>query len=159
MRRQRSVIGRRRAARLGAWAAGAAVLVLLAAGCGGRGSLSTEDRILLADIPRLKAACEEFKKHCGRYPLTTEGLLALVKKPVDPAIASRWAGPYLPNGEEDLKDPWGNPYRYALADRAGRPWLRIWSMGPDGETGTKDDIPRATTDPPKPLPGGRGGRG
>ena len=38
-------------------------------------------------------------------------------------------------------DPWGNPYQYVypgVDDENGSP--DIWSMGPDGISGTLDDI-------------------
>lgn len=57
------------------------------------------------------------------------------------ALSSR-----LPKKIEDLsievgEDPWGNPYRYALAKN--KKGYRIWSLGPDGKDGTEDDITSA----------------
>ncbi|MEJ6728183.1 MAG: hypothetical protein QNK83_03325 [Akkermansiaceae bacterium] len=44
----------------------------------------------------------------------------------------------------DFLDPWGNPYFMPLVSNPGtdKIWLKflIWSSGPDGESGTDDDI-------------------
>lgn len=46
-------------------------------------------------------------------------------------------------------DPWGRPYLYrleALPESGGKPTQqpRVWSVGPDGHSGTNDDIGRTT---------------
>ncbi len=76
-----------------------------------------------------------FKLSVGRYPTTEEGLNALVKAPE--AIKDRWEGPYvrsLPN------DPWGNPYQYRFPPQKSTDGYDIWSMGPDAQNETDDDI-------------------
>src|SRR5688572_19193160 len=40
----------------------------------------------------------------GRYPVTAQGLRALIEKPNSPPLPKNWKGPYL---EEMPKDPWG----------------------------------------------------
>ena len=48
----------------------------------------------------------------------------------------------LPESLSDLqsnpisKDPWGNAYNYVREEKT----FRVWSSGPDGKSGTKDDI-------------------
>lgn len=49
-----------------------------------------------------------------------------------------WRGPYLDLEFEDLKDGWGNAFRYSTAD--GLPEGQIKSAGPDGTFGNSDDI-------------------
>lgn len=76
-----------------------------------------------------------FKLSNGRYPTTEEGLNALVKAP--DALKDRWDGPYirsLPN------DPWGNPYQYKFPAQKSTDGYDIWSMGPDAQSDTEDDI-------------------
>lgn len=78
-----------------------------------------------------------FRLNMNRYPSTDEGLDALVTAPS--GASGRWAGPYLE--AENLIDPWGNPYQYRYGPgtkNSGRP--DIWSNGPDGQSGTSDDI-------------------
>lgn len=78
----------------------------------------------------LRTALECFRRDCGRYPTTAEGLRALVRQP--PQTPS-WKGPYI----ELLKpDPWRHPYVYQCTN--GVP--RLVSQGPDGRGGTADDI-------------------
>ena len=39
------------------------------------------------------------------------------------------------------KDPWGNEFQYAYPpERGTRDFPDIWSLGPDGEDNTEDDI-------------------
>lgn len=75
----------------------------------------------------------------GSFPSTQQGLDALLQPPADMANPAKWAGPYsekaLPN------DPWDNPYQYELL---GAEQYRVWSMGPDGQNGTEDDVSNLT---------------
>jgi type II secretion system protein G len=81
-------------------------------------------------ILRAQAALAAYAKDCGGYPSEKQGLKALVENPGLPA----WAGPYL--DPESLTDPWGNPLQYRV--RNNRP--EVWSAGPDGQSGTDDDV-------------------
>jgi general secretion pathway protein G len=55
--------------------------------------------------------------------------------------SSKWMGPYA---KRDIPlDPWGQPYRYERVEDTG---YRIWSAGPDSESGTADDL-RVAIDP------------
>jgi len=81
------------------------------------------------------------------------GLDALVEEPEDlgleeegeaGAASGEWAGPYLKDGEIP-RDPWGNELRYEPLEQTegvegNRPPFRVWSLGPDGQDGTEDDI-------------------
>lgn len=122
------------------------VVLLVSAGCGGGGRPDAKTRIDFVDIPRFRKALDKFKKDCGRYPTTAEGLRALLEAPAE--VASKWKGPYL-DSEDSLKDPWGEPYRYTLVKKKRRRGAkveiqgipRIWSKGPDRQDGTDDDYP------------------
>lgn len=37
-------------------------------------------------------------------------------------------------------DPWGNPYNYTPATDARKSNYEVWSSGPDGSSGTEDDV-------------------
>jgi general secretion pathway protein G len=68
---------------------------------------------------------EIYRLEVGRLP---ENLQALVKQP---SGADKWAGPY--GKETDLKDAWGNDYRYTVPGQ-GRPYDLV-SLGADGKEG------------------------
>ena len=47
-------------------------------------------------------------------------------------LKGRWRGPYL---DEDVpKDPWGNPYQYAVPGAGSQPFA-LYSLGSDGKRG------------------------
>src|SRR5689334_2962754 len=83
---------------------------------------SAEQRIrtqsLVGDI-------EMYKLEVGRYP---DNLQALVKQP---AGVDRWNGPYAK--AEDLKDAWGNDYRYTFPGQS-KPFDLV-SLGADNKEG------------------------
>lgn len=63
----------------------------------------------------------------------------LVTAPSDPKVAKTWAGPYLdPN--RSLIDPWHNPYKYNAKGTKSGAGFDVWSIGPDGQDGSEDDI-------------------
>ncbi len=102
-----------------------------------------------ADISAAKAQIGLFKTTLQRYaldmktfPSTEDGLLVLIEEPSDQDLAAKWDGSYL-EGFEIPKDPWGNDYQYEFPPTHGddeRDFPDIWSLGPDGEDGTEDDI-------------------
>jgi general secretion pathway protein G len=96
-----------------------------------------------ADIANLKTALDSFVLDNGRYPLTEEGLLALVRTP--PGLEGAWHGPYI---EQVIRDKWGRDYvyQYPASDEPNTFWLS--SDGKDGESGTEDDITRYTVGMP-----------
>lgn len=95
----------------------------------------------------LPGALDRFNNDIGRYPTTEEGLKALVEKPTleDETQGAKWHGPYL---TEVPKDTWNHDLHYepqdatAAAGTAGTSakGYKLWSDGPDGQTGTADDI-------------------
>ncbi|MFG6468689.1 type II secretion system major pseudopilin GspG [Roseateles sp. BYS87W] len=87
-------------------------------------------------IKQLRGAVENLRLDIGRYPTPQEGLNLLMKAPTDPALASRWRGPYL---EESVPlDPWAKPYQYAVPGRDGQPFA-LYSLGADGQPGGEGD--------------------
>jgi general secretion pathway protein G len=83
---------------------------------------SAEQRI---KIQQLAGQIEMYKLEVGRYP---ENLLALAKQP---GGVDKWNGPYVKEG--DLKDSWGNDYRYTVPGQ-GKPYDLV-SLGSDGKEG------------------------
>lgn len=91
-------------------------------------------------IGMLKAALERYALDMKDFPSSEDGLQSLVEPPSDEGLAERWDGPYI-NSEALPKDPWGNDYQYEYPPQQGKgDYPDIWSMGPDGEDGTGDDI-------------------
>jgi len=76
-------------------------------------------------IQSLVGDIELYKLEVGKYP---ENLQALVKQP---AGVDKWNGPYAK--DDDLKDAWGNDYRYQVPG-ASKPFDLI-SLGADGKEG------------------------
>lgn len=80
-------------------------------------------------IRNLESALELYFLDLGEYPTNEEGLAALSSAPES---ARNWNGPYLKNAA-DLKDPWGNAYRYRAPE--GDQSLVVSSLGRDGKQG------------------------
>ena len=76
-------------------------------------------------IQHVSGQIEMYRLEVGRYP---ENLQALVKQPPG---ADKWNGPYIK--EPDLKDAWGNDYRYTVPGQ-GKPFDLV-SLGADGREG------------------------
>jgi general secretion pathway protein G len=72
----------------------------------------------------LAGQVEMYKLEVGRYP---ENLQALVRNPGQ----DKWGGPYVKEG--DLKDAWGNDYRYTTPG-TGKGFDLV-SLGADGKEG------------------------
>ena len=89
-------------------------------------------RTAIRSLDVLATALGRYKVHTGEYPTTEQGLAALNK---DLGV-SGWDGPYL---VQLFDDPWGRDYVYeAPADEGALP--RLFSLGPDGLAGTRDDL-------------------
>lgn len=76
-------------------------------------------------MQHLAGQIEIYKLEVGKYP---ENLQALAKQP--PAT-DKWNGPYVK--EDELKDAWGNEYRYTVPGTA-KPFDLV-SLGADGREG------------------------
>ena len=74
---------------------------------------------------------EKYTEDIGRLP---ESLVNIVENPGE----GKWRGPYT---YKELLDPWGNPYEYRIPPIFQKKrGYDLWSKGPDGKTGTEDDI-------------------
>jgi len=91
-----------------------------------------------AQVDLCKSAIQVYEMSIGSYPSTTQGLQALRTAPQDLPDPSKWDGPYL---DRDVpRDPWGNPFQYAMPGQHNRDSFDVWSFGPDCANGTPDDI-------------------
>lgn len=84
----------------------------------------------------IKTPLTQYRIHLGTYPSTAEGLQALV---VDPGSKTGWKGPYLEGAKVPL-DPWKRPYQYRYPGTKNTRGYDVFSMGPDGQADTADDI-------------------
>jgi general secretion pathway protein G len=113
------------------------------------GAEKNTTRLLLTQV---ESALDTYRLNLGRYPTEEEGGLgALMIKPTyeNERLGEKWQGPYLKRGV-DLVDAWGNRLRYepidrSLEDNQSGPAYKLYSVGPDGQPETDDDI-RLTTD-------------
>ena len=121
------------------------VVVLVALGAGGYFfaqhrlvSLADEGEIQVAraDVNKIEAQLQLYRSNSGMYPTQAQGLNALVEEPTEDPLPKRWA---QITGEVPV-DRWGNEFNYARpAVKSGGPF-DVYSSGPDGKAGTKDDI-------------------
>ena len=90
----------------------------------------------VSDINALETSLSMYKMDNYNYPSTEQGLEALVEETDIEPLPRRFSeGGYvkrLPN------DPWGNEYQ--LLNPGENSTMDVFSMGPDGEAGTEDDI-------------------
>lgn len=88
------------------------------------------------DIGSLESALALYRSQNYDYPTTEQGLEALVEQTDIEPIPRRFQnGGYI---QRLPKDPWGNDYQLLNPGEQGA--MDIFSMGPDGEAGTDDDI-------------------
>lgn len=90
-------------------------------------------------IESFASALDLYYLDTGRYPSTTEGLVALVRRP---SGTDTWNGPYLKGGNVPT-DPWGNQYGYRAPGARGA--FDIVSKGADGRDGGSDSAADVTT--------------
>jgi general secretion pathway protein G len=96
-------------------------------------------RMAKIQIGSLRAALESYAADVKSFPTTEQGLAALVERPADSDAVQNWEGPYI-SGELP-KDPWGHEFQYQYPPTHSRSDTPdIWSMGPDGEDNTDDDV-------------------
>jgi general secretion pathway protein G len=88
------------------------------------------------EIKNLESILDLYKLKAGQYPTTEQGLEALVTMPEIEPIPRN----YPQNGflSELPQDKWGNDYQLVNPGEMGV--YDLFSVGPDGEAGTEDDI-------------------
>ncbi|NQY63388.1 MAG: type II secretion system major pseudopilin GspG [Alteromonadaceae bacterium] len=90
----------------------------------------------VSDVSALETTLNMYKLDNYNYPTTEQGLEALITETdIEPLPRRFQEDGYiqrLPN------DPWGNEYQ--LLNPGENSKIDVFSMGPDGEAGTEDDI-------------------
>ena len=93
-----------------------------------------DQRAAAAQVGLYKTAIQMYRFDTKQYP---SDLQELVTKPGDSTLAARWGGPYM---DKIAKDPWDNDYRFAAPGKHNSDGFDVWSVGPDGQDGSDDDI-------------------
>lgn len=83
----------------------------------------------------VKVPLMQYRINMGSYPTTEESLQVLLIAPEQGR--ERWKGPYVDKVPED---PWKSPYKYRFPGVKNPNGYDVWSMGPDKQDGTADDI-------------------
>jgi general secretion pathway protein G len=90
-------------------------------------------------IATFGTALDAFEVDTGSYPRGQDGLMQLIAQPAD---VTGWRGPYL---KSDIPlDPWGHAYVYEFPGKVNGAGYDIRSAGPDGQSGTNDDVINAS---------------
>lgn len=79
-------------------------------------------------LENVSLAIDMYEVDNGSYPASLQSLITKGSEP-------NWKGPYLRKAEMPL-DPWQNPLIYKVTESG----YTLSSAGPDGATGTSDDI-------------------
>ena len=87
-----------------------------------------------SQLASFQMALDSFEVDNGFYPKS--GNLGMLLE--QPANCPSWKGPYLQKGIP--ADPWGNAYIYEYPGKHHANGFDMMSMGPDGRSGTEDDI-------------------
>jgi general secretion pathway protein G len=90
----------------------------------------------VSDVSALETALKMYKLDNYNYPTTEQGIEALVTQTDVEPLPRRF--PEEGYVSRLPKDPWGNDYQLLNPGEHGK--IDVFSMGPDGEAGTDDDI-------------------
>ncbi|MBI5387633.1 MAG: type II secretion system major pseudopilin GspG [Verrucomicrobia bacterium] len=101
-------------------------------------------------LSNLASALDMYRLNIGHYPTEQEGgLKALLTKPTyeNEKLGEKWQGPYVKPGTK-MQDPWSHDIVYEVEDltvaaedktKTRLPY-KLYSVGPDGQPDTEDDI-------------------
>lgn len=92
----------------------------------------SEEKAAMTKITSLQIAIQTYLLDQGELP---RKLLDLKR---NPNKGKQWNGPYI---KGDYLDPWGHEIQYSVPAGENPSFkFKLWSKGPDGETGTEDDV-------------------
>ncbi len=111
------------------------IMAIVAPNIMGQQEEAAKDKASL-DIQQLSDAMSMYKLRNKAYPTTEQGIEALVTETdIEPLPRRFPEGGFIDKLPED---PWGNNYMLVSPGEFGK--FDLFSMGPDGEAGTDDDI-------------------
>lgn len=96
----------------------------------------TRIQMVIGERGVLTYGISRFKLRAGHYPAA---LSELMHRPDDLKASDTWHGPYV-STEGFLFDPWENAYAYRVPGLHNTESYDLWSLGPDGEDNTGDEI-------------------
>ena len=102
----------------------------------GRSEEARKTRAKTEIVSTIGLALSMFESDVGKYPMTEQGLEALITAPDQVAT---WRGPYIKQAKQ-FKDPWGSQYSYQYPGQNNIGSYDLASAGPDGQLGNEDDI-------------------
>ena len=85
-----------------------------------------------AQLEILSLALDTYRLDNDYYPVSAQGLQALIAAPDGTPAARNWRGPYLARGLP--LDPWGRPYIYRSPARTTDDY-QVGTFGRDGQEG------------------------
>jgi general secretion pathway protein G len=88
-----------------------------------------------SDIELFKTSLLQYQMAANVMPTTEQGLEALL---VRPEGIRNWRGPYAE--QKELIDPWNRNYVYVQPGTHNAKGYDLYSVGPDGQPNTEDDI-------------------
>jgi len=97
---------------------------------------SAKDTRVDSDLQAIGLGLQSYESRALRKPTTEQGLKALVEKPTIEPVPEN----YRSFMKEMPKDPWGQEYKYRIPPQKSKDDYDLWSVGPDGQDGTDDDI-------------------
>lgn len=89
------------------------------------------------ELAQFQQALDSYFLQFNMYPDSGQGLQALIKKPSGGKVPENYPEEGFYGKKEIPKDPFGNEYNYECQDNQH---YKIWSNGPDGQSGTEDDV-------------------
>jgi general secretion pathway protein G len=89
-----------------------------------------------SDLLGFKEMLAAYQLESGTLPTTEQGVKVLWTKPTVEPIPQHWRAML----ESETLDPWGHPYQYQNPGKHNPDRYDIYSMGPDGQPATSDDI-------------------
>ena len=113
---------------------------ILTIGCNERESAENIKKASTArqDMTGFSSALEAYKNIGGKYPSTSQGLEALLKRPQSSPRPRDWVQTL--NDERFFFDPWDTKYKYEYPSSKDPSRPEIISAGPDKQFGSEDDI-------------------
>jgi len=89
-----------------------------------------------SDFKSFESGLAMYKLNGGMFPVTQQGLKALVEKPTSTPVPRRWSQIL----DKVPLDPWDAPYKYRFPGKKRANEFEIYSFGPDGMENTADDL-------------------
>ena len=89
-----------------------------------------------ADLLTFKAMLASYQLGNGSLPTSEQGIKVLWAKPTTEPVPARWHAEM----DEEVLDPWNHQYVFRNPGKHNADGYDIFSMGPDGQPDTDDDI-------------------